>query len=150
MSFDTLAMRVLRQRIGMKQNELAERIGTTSDYVSKIERGQSNPSRAMIARVARALGVSQEKLTHSRGQNVSMALPAEPTSEERELLRSFRVLQSPALRARVLGFVAGLAANEDISAAKFAGLLRQNLATADAIEDDSDTLPRHPRGQASA
>ena len=49
---------IIRARIaaGLTQKELAERIGTQQSNVSRIENGNSNPSMAVLKRIAEATG----------------------------------------------------------------------------------------------
>ncbi len=56
-----------RQRIGLTQAALAERLGLASETVSRLERGAALPSVSRLARVAEALGVElRDLLTFSR------------------------------------------------------------------------------------
>ncbi|MFE3074288.1 helix-turn-helix domain-containing protein [Streptomyces sp. NPDC059247] len=50
-------VRQLRKERLMSLDVLAERTGVTKSYLSKVERGQSTPSIAVTAAIARALGV---------------------------------------------------------------------------------------------
>lgn len=45
-----------RQAQGISQAELAARIGTRQSNISRLERGDSNPSMAFLKRVAQGLG----------------------------------------------------------------------------------------------
>lgn len=45
----------LRIEQGLSQKELAERIGTRQSAVSRIERGECNPSVALLSKIAKAL-----------------------------------------------------------------------------------------------
>ena len=45
-----------RIKAGLTQKELAERIGTRQSNVSRIENGNSNPSIAILKRIAEATG----------------------------------------------------------------------------------------------
>lgn len=51
-------MRVLRERAGLSQEQLAERADLHVTYVSGIERGRRNAGLNILARLARALKVS--------------------------------------------------------------------------------------------
>ena len=55
----------LREARGMTKDQLAERAQLSVSFVSILEGGQSrnDPSPAILARLARALGVSAAKLT---------------------------------------------------------------------------------------
>jgi|ERR1019366_683421 DNA-binding XRE family transcriptional regulator len=50
---------VLRLSAGLSQVQLASRAGTHQPYIARIERGQTDPSTDMIARIAEALGVDE-------------------------------------------------------------------------------------------
>jgi transcriptional regulator with XRE-family HTH domain len=50
-------LRKLRVAIGLTQEALAYDVGTSSSYVSAIERGKSSPTLAVMERLAKALGV---------------------------------------------------------------------------------------------
>lgn len=52
----------LRKTIGISQNELAERVGVSKDYIGLIERGLRSPSLQVIERIARSLGVAIKRL----------------------------------------------------------------------------------------
>lgn len=51
-------LRVLRRQQNLTQEQLAERAGIHPTFVSRIESGRAMPSLDVLARVARALGVS--------------------------------------------------------------------------------------------
>jgi DNA-binding XRE family transcriptional regulator len=48
----------LRDRAGLTQAELARRMGTTQSSIARIESGGSLPTVEMLARLARAIGIS--------------------------------------------------------------------------------------------
>jgi len=52
----------LRKAMGISQDELAHRAGVHRTYASDIERGTRNPSILILARFAKALGVSPGSL----------------------------------------------------------------------------------------
>jgi transcriptional regulator with XRE-family HTH domain len=53
---------VLRKRKGLTQKELADGIEATSVHIGRIERGESNVTILMLARIAKALNVSLSEL----------------------------------------------------------------------------------------
>lgn len=55
-------MRERRERLGLSQEQLAERASLHWTYVSGVERGRRNPSLNTLARLAKALGVSLPQL----------------------------------------------------------------------------------------
>lgn len=50
-------IKVLRKQQGWSQEELAERVGISTQYVSNIERGKENPTLDLLLRLAEALRV---------------------------------------------------------------------------------------------
>jgi len=57
------AVRQLREEAAMSQKELAERVGMSPSWVSRIESGQYDPSWGNMRRIAQGLGVSLETLS---------------------------------------------------------------------------------------
>jgi len=55
-------VRRLRKSAGLSQEELAAEVGVDMRYLGGIERGQENPSLAVIGNIAKALGVSASSL----------------------------------------------------------------------------------------
>jgi transcriptional regulator with XRE-family HTH domain len=56
------AIRQLRDKRGLSQEDLAHDAGITTSALSSIERGKSNPTWATVKGIARALGISVSKL----------------------------------------------------------------------------------------
>jgi len=55
-------LRVLRKKMGVTLEQLAERTGLTKSYLSKVERGVSSPSIAVALKLAKALNAQAEEL----------------------------------------------------------------------------------------
>jgi transcriptional regulator with XRE-family HTH domain len=55
-------VRSLRKKVGLSQEETADRAGIHVTYLSGIERGFRNPSIRNVRRLARALGVPTKEL----------------------------------------------------------------------------------------
>lgn len=56
-------LRTLRERKGLSQRALAERVGVTPAYITMLERGaRKNPTVDTLKRIAKALGVSVGEL----------------------------------------------------------------------------------------
>lgn len=55
-------VRYLRLRIGLSQEELADRCGLDRTYIGGIERGERNPSLKNLLRLAQALEVTPASL----------------------------------------------------------------------------------------
>ncbi|HEX5456109.1 MAG TPA: helix-turn-helix transcriptional regulator [Candidatus Saccharimonadales bacterium] len=56
-------VRQLRLELGFSQEKLGEITGLDRTYISKIERGKSNPSLRNIEKIAKALKVKVSKIT---------------------------------------------------------------------------------------
>ena len=56
-------LRLLRARDGLRQRDLAEKIGESELFISKIECGRVRPSQKVIEKLAAAFGVSAAALT---------------------------------------------------------------------------------------
>ncbi|MCO5092189.1 helix-turn-helix transcriptional regulator [Bosea sp. (in: a-proteobacteria)] len=56
------AIQALREARGLTQEQLAERVGLSISYVSRLEKGRRNLSVKHIDRFAAALGVPRERL----------------------------------------------------------------------------------------
>ncbi len=75
------AVRVCRTKLGWSQAALAERLDSSVEYVSLIERGQRMPSLGMLVRLAQSLGVSaggllgEEKPTPDSLRALANAVP---------------------------------------------------------------------------
>jgi transcriptional regulator with XRE-family HTH domain len=59
-----LALRGMRQRVGLSQRELAERIGTTQSAVARMEKGSMQPKFCTLEKLAEAL--EHDLLVHVR------------------------------------------------------------------------------------
>ncbi|MGH9815884.1 MAG: helix-turn-helix domain-containing protein [Candidatus Acidiferrales bacterium] len=59
-------MRLLRLRLGLSQEDLAEKCGLHRTYVGAIERAERNITLSTLNRLAVALAVSPEELISSR------------------------------------------------------------------------------------
>lgn len=81
-----LASRLYARRLhlGLTQGEVAERVGVTTAYISKIEHGRTSLPVQTLSRVAEALGVSAAKLLQQR----EAPPPAEPGAERRRPVRA--------------------------------------------------------------
>lgn len=54
-------LRSLRERAGLTQQQLAERVGMARPNLARLERGERAPSWETVLRLAEALGVSTEE-----------------------------------------------------------------------------------------
>lgn len=71
-------VRMLRERRGKTQAQLAERIGVTEQYIGMIERGRSSPSFAVIQKLCHALGVTAARLFQHPSERSPQAQPCPP------------------------------------------------------------------------
>ena len=55
-------IRAWREHIGITQRELATRIGVSQAAVAKLEKPNAKPRRATLEKIAKALGISVEKI----------------------------------------------------------------------------------------
>jgi transcriptional regulator with XRE-family HTH domain len=58
-------LKLLRLQKQMTLDQLAQAVGVTRSYLSKVERGVASPSIGVSTRLAEALGVTVERLFHS-------------------------------------------------------------------------------------
>jgi transcriptional regulator with XRE-family HTH domain len=88
----TLGMRIalLRKQKPMTQEEMAEKMGVSSQAVSKWENDVSCPDIQLLPRLARLLGVTVDELLSGKSQEVQMLRPEERKSLDQLTLR-FRV-----------------------------------------------------------
>lgn len=54
-------LELLRERYGLTQQELAEKIGVSREQVSRWERGKQNPSVDKLSEICRALGIEESQ-----------------------------------------------------------------------------------------
>lgn len=59
------AIKIQRLKIGLSQEELANRCGFDRTYISMLERGKRNPSFLNVLKLAKGLETSISKLTES-------------------------------------------------------------------------------------
>lgn len=85
----TLGTRIalLRKQKPMTQEELAEKMGVSSQAVSKWENDVSCPDIQLLPRLARLLGVTVDELLSGKSQDVQMLRPEERKSLDQLTLR---------------------------------------------------------------
>ena len=57
-------MKELRARDGMRQEDLARRVGCRRETISFVENGEYNPSLLLAVKIARVFGASVEEVFH--------------------------------------------------------------------------------------
>ena len=74
-------VRLLRERSGKTQAQLAERIGVTEQYIGMIERGRSSPSFAVIQKLCQALAVTPALLFLQQPERALSDPPRSPVAD---------------------------------------------------------------------
>ena len=59
------AVRVIRERSGIRHGVFAERVGISAPYLTNIERGIRQPAAGIVVKIAEALGVTLDEITYS-------------------------------------------------------------------------------------
>ena len=78
---------MLRRRKGMKQEELAEKLGVSPQAVSKWENNQTCPDIALLPKLAQLLGVSvDELLTGKTAEPPVRMLPQEQRKDMKDMM----------------------------------------------------------------
>lgn len=85
----TLGMRIaaLRKKKGMTQEDLAEKMGVSSQAVSKWENDISCPDIQSLPKLARILGITVDELLSGKAEEVQLLSPAERKSLDELTLR---------------------------------------------------------------
>lgn len=85
----TLGMRIaaLRKRKAMTQEDLAEKMGVSSQAVSKWENDISCPDIQSLPKLARILGITVDELLSGKAEEVQLLSPAERKSLDELTLR---------------------------------------------------------------
>ena len=104
------AIRMLRQRGGMSQRQLALRMGVPRTYVSKIENQKATPTLSSLERLARALEVSVPDLLRacgpSREEQIDELLADPFLAELAECASQLDAMQLSSVLAQVRDMVA--------------------------------------------
>ncbi|WP_346877520.1 helix-turn-helix transcriptional regulator [Clostridium sp. UBA5712] len=74
----------LRQKLDMKQKELADKVGITEATLSRYENGKRNPRGDIAAKLAKALGVTTDYLLNENSNDVSRHKASTPTKREQK------------------------------------------------------------------
>ena len=53
-------IRIAREKLGLKQRELAKEVNVSRAHLSQVEAGNSNPSNSLISRLRKALRIPDE------------------------------------------------------------------------------------------
>jgi transcriptional regulator with XRE-family HTH domain len=99
-------VRALRRERGWTLEMLAERSGVSRAMISKLERGEKNPTLVVAARVAEGLGVSLSQLVGVEDKRKVVVVPRERRMTMRDPETGFeRQLLSPSFGGRGVEFV---------------------------------------------
>ena len=93
-------IRNLREKNGMSQSELADKIGKSRAAVSQYEHGETIPRMGVIEDMARIFGVKKSAIIES---NVEYGFIHIPTDEEQELIDLYRKLPNKGKQALLAG-----------------------------------------------
>lgn len=80
-------MRKRRETLGLNQAGLAARLGVTQGAVAQMETGRRSPSRTVLPRLAKVLGVSVDYLLS--GEESALVDIGDLNAGDRELVRRF-------------------------------------------------------------
>jgi transcriptional regulator with XRE-family HTH domain len=99
-------VRELRQGQRLTLEALAERSGVSRAMISKLERGEKNPTLVVAAKVAEGLGVTLSELLGSEEQREVVVVPREKRMVMRDPETGFeRQLLSPSFGGRGVEFI---------------------------------------------
>lgn len=124
----------LREKKGLSQSELAKAAGYDSrSSISKIEKGISDPSQMMLARIAYALEVKPSELVSDEFPLDDLPIPApdfeKAATKAAEILVQFRISSAPVLPLQILNSLPGVLVRSFTEFADEAGLDRKELVS---------------------
>jgi transcriptional regulator with XRE-family HTH domain len=117
-SADRLGDRVreLRRGRGLTLEELAERSGVSRAMISKVERGEKNPTLVVAAKVAEGLEITLAELLGTEERRKIIVVPRERRMVMRDPETGFeRQLLSPSLGRRAVEFIRNIVPRESTS-----------------------------------
>jgi transcriptional regulator with XRE-family HTH domain len=91
-------LRAVRSELGLSQEAVAHAIGTTQRHVSFLETGRSEPTRAMLGRLARGLSLSAAQRTILFHDSGFRSPYPERTSDHAEVQAALDLMQSQVLQ----------------------------------------------------
>lgn len=89
-----------RKEKGLTQEELAEKLGVSSQAVSKWENGASCPDIGLLPQLCRVLGITADELLNGKSETVTL-VPAAQRKSLDELIMRIRVNSNDGDRVRV-------------------------------------------------
>jgi transcriptional regulator with XRE-family HTH domain len=109
-------VRELRRGRGLTLEELAERSGVSRAMISKVERGEKNPTLVVAAKVAEGLGITLAELLGTEERRKIIVVPRERRMVMRDPETGFeRQLLSPSLGRRAVEFIRNIVPRESTS-----------------------------------
>ena len=120
--FDGKATKAARRNAGLTGQALAGLVGVTNVTISRIENQHQAPGRDLAERIAEALGVDFHSLYVDNP--IRAIIMPDLSEEERDILLKLRQLDRTG-RAKVWGFVMGLASGGSLAGAEAAAELAQ-------------------------
>lgn len=96
-------IREARVQAGLKQKELAEKIGVSESRVSQYEKGSQNPRIGTLLKIADALGVSVQSLCGDQWESINYEARTELHSPFRKYLWSLGYRTITAFESEPLG-----------------------------------------------
>ncbi|HWG80656.1 MAG TPA: helix-turn-helix transcriptional regulator [Stellaceae bacterium] len=103
-------LRLARQLAGCSQQQLGEALGVSFQAVQKYEIGENRLSAGKLVKAAAFLGVDLVFFAKDPAASGALAQSTGFTTEEMELVRAYRALRSPALKAQLRRLITSLAA----------------------------------------
>ena len=105
-------IKYLREKVGLTQEELGEKIGVQKSAIRKYEKGEvENIKRSSVKIMADLFGVTASYLMF--GEDLEGDAATLATAEERELIRIYRELNATG-QTTLIGTARGLFANPDM------------------------------------
>jgi transcriptional regulator with XRE-family HTH domain len=109
-------VRELRRGRGLTLEELAERSGVSRAMISKVERGEKNPTLVVAAKVAEGLEITLAELLGTEERRKIIVVPRERRMVMRDPETGFeRQLLSPSLGRRAVEFIRNIVPRESTS-----------------------------------
>lgn len=83
-------LKVLRQRLGLSQDNFATMVGASQRMIGRYESGESDPTAEVVARLARHLGVTADYLLGLTDDPQATITESDLSPLERQLVMAFR------------------------------------------------------------
>ena len=97
-------VRLLREKSGRTQAQLADTAGLSERAVRELETGRTNPSLTTVVGIAGALGVTLDEIVTAARRNVPAADHTQAQASGEASIALTRELPNPRMRARLIDF----------------------------------------------